>query len=144
MQQLLESQVFFTQNNGRLVPDFINDLPSHLEQDDIDFLAKKNALVAPEVSLPKMLLMSYIVHAHAFLPFLDLKEFLHAMFITDGFHKLSLLLFQAVMFVGVHFIHFKYLRDVGYSTRMDAENEFFQRARLLYEFNYGSDRIFIV
>jgi hypothetical protein len=63
---------------------------------------------------------------------------------NDGIHRLSLLLFQAVMFAGTAFIDLKHLQAAGYPNRKAARKVFFQRARLLYDFDYEVDRISLV
>ena len=47
---------------------------------------------------------------------------------TSG--KISLLLFQTIMFAGTAFVDMKYLRSTGYSNRTFARKSFFQKARV--------------
>ncbi|KAJ5491799.1 hypothetical protein N7453_009896 [Penicillium expansum] len=111
---------------------------------NIDYLAVKGALTIPDVTLRNELLKSYIHYVHTYMPLLDLEEFLQNIVQNDGIHRISLLLFQAVMFAGVAFIDMKHLQAAGYQTRKVARKVFFQRARLLYDFDYEVDRISLV
>ncbi|KAJ9291913.1 transcriptional regulator family: Fungal Specific TF [Paecilomyces variotii] len=126
------------------LPDYIRGLPQRLMSEDIDYLAAKGALTIPELELRNELLKSYIHYVHAYMPLLDLEEFLHIIARNDGIHRMSLLLFQAVMFAGTAFIDLKHLQAAGFQTRKAARKVFFQRARLLYDFDYEVDRISLV
>ncbi|KKA20995.1 hypothetical protein T310_4975 [Rasamsonia emersonii CBS 393.64] len=48
------------------------------------------------------------------------------------------------MFAGTAFVDIKHLRAAGYPNRKAARKAFFQRARLLYDFDYEVDRISLV
>lgn len=67
---------------------------------------------------------------HAYMPLLELDEFLNVIFANDGSQKLSLLLFQAVMFAGAAFIDMKHLHAAGFNSRKAARRAFFQKARV--------------
>ncbi|CAG8214255.1 unnamed protein product [Penicillium salamii] len=143
IQQLLDPRFGNARSNGGL-PDYIRGLPARLLKEDIDYLAVKGALTIPEPTLRNELLKSYIHYVHTYMPLLDLEEFLQTIVQNDGVHRISLLLFQAVMFAGVAFIDMKHLQAAGYQTRKAARKVFFQRARLLYDFDYEVDRISLV
>jgi hypothetical protein len=143
IQQLLDPNFGNARASGFL-PDYIRGLPARLLKEDIDYLAVKGALTIPDATLRNELLKSYIHYVHTYMPLLDLEEFLQTIVQNDGIHRISLLLFQAVMFAGVAFIDMKHLQAAGYQTRKAARKVFFQRARLLYDFDYEVDRISLV
>lgn len=65
------------------------------------------------------------------MPLLDLHDFFKVIDRPDGSNgKVSLILFQAVMFAGSAFIDMQYLRNAGYATRKDARKAFFQKTRV--------------
>ncbi|KAJ6140077.1 hypothetical protein N7471_006563 [Penicillium samsonianum] len=144
IQQLLDPNFGNTRSTSGFLPDYIRGLPARLQKEDIDYLAVKGALTIPDVALRNELLKSYIHYVHTYMPLLDLEEFLENIVQNDGIHRISLLLFQAVMFAGVAFIDMKHLQAAGYQTRKVARKVFFQRARLLYDFDYEVDRISLV
>lgn len=144
IQQLLDPNFGNARSAGGFLPDYIRGLPARLQKEDIDYLAVKGALTIPDVTLRNELLKSYIHYVHTYMPLLDLEEFLQNIVQNDGIHRISLLLFQAVMFAGVAFIDMKHLQAAGYQTRKVARKVFFQRARLLYDFDYEVDRISLV
>ncbi|KAI9750377.1 MAG: hypothetical protein M1835_001396 [Candelina submexicana] len=55
-----------------------------------------------------------------------------------------MLLFQAIMFTGAAFVDEVHLRSAGYSTRRAARKAFYQRTRLLYDFDYEVDRLAVI
>ncbi|EQL00620.1 Cutinase transcription factor 1 beta [Ophiocordyceps sinensis CO18] len=48
------------------------------------------------------------------------------------------------MFSATAFVDIKYLREAGYASRKVARKAFFQKTRLLYDFDYESDRLVLV
>lgn len=144
IQQLLDPSFGNSRPAGGFLPDYIRGLPARLQKDDIDYLAVKGALTIPDVTLRNELLKAYIHYVHNYMPLLDLEEFLQTIAHNDGIHRISLLLFQAVMFAGMAFVDMKHLQAAGYQTRKAARKIFFQRARLLYDFDYEVDRISLV
>lgn len=166
IQQLLDPSFAASRPPRGFLPDYIRGLPPRLQAEDIDYLSRKGALTIPDVGLRNELLKSYIHYVHTYMPLLDLEDFLQTIARNDGIHRMSLLLFQAVMFAGTAFIDLKHLRAAGFQTRKAARKVFFQRARvcstsmvhvrtpgvkmadghlqLLYDFDYEVDRISLV
>jgi hypothetical protein len=144
IQQLLDPG-FGASPAGRVfLPDYIRGLPPRLQKEDIDYLSMKGALTVPDVGLRNELIKSYIHYVHSYMPLLDLEDFLQVIAMNDGVHRMSLLLFQAVMFAGTAFVDIKHLHAAGYQNRKSARKIFFQRTRLLYDFDYEVDRISLV
>lgn len=144
IQQLLDPTFGHHRSASAYLPDYIRGLPSRLQKEDVDYLTMKGALTIPDVSLRNELLKSYVHYVHTYMPLMDLEEFLRIIAQNDGVNHVSLLLFQAVMFAGMAFIDMKHLQAAGYQTRKQARKVFFQRARLLYDFDYEVDRISLV
>ncbi|KAJ5096337.1 hypothetical protein NUU61_005693 [Penicillium alfredii] len=125
-------------------PRFLKPLPARVAPEDLEFLRFRGALSIPESGLRNELLRCYIQWVHSFMPVLNLQEFLRCVAENDPDGNVSLLLFQAVMFVGTAFVDLKHLQAAGYSTRKSARNEFFTRLRLLYSLDCEEDRIVIL
>ncbi|KAJ5109701.1 hypothetical protein N7532_002346 [Penicillium argentinense] len=125
-------------------PRFLKPLPECIAPEDVEFLRFRGALSIPETGLRNELLRSYIQWVHSFMPVLNLQEFLRCVAENDPNGNVSVLLFQAVMFVGTAFVDLKHLQDAGYSTRKSARNAFFTRLRLLYSLDCEEDRIVIL
>ena len=145
IQQLLDPT--FGNANARptpLLPNYVRALPSRLQSEDIDYLSMKGALTVPDVKLRNELVKSYIHYVHTYMPLLDLEDFLQTVVVNDENRQMSLLLFQAVMFAGTAFVDIEHLLAAGYPNRKTARKIFFQRARLLYDFDYEVDRISLV
>lgn len=126
------------------LPPYIKCLPSKLGQDEIAFLEKKGALSIPPVELRDALLKSYAEFVHPYMPLLNLHEFVEIIDHNGGLQTISLLLFNAVMFAGVAMVDMRHLEAAGYSSRRDVRREFFQRTRILYDFDCEQDRVSII
>ncbi|RAK90973.1 Zn(II)2Cys6 transcription factor [Aspergillus costaricaensis CBS 115574] len=125
-------------------PRFLKPLPSRIPPEDLEFLRFREALSIPESGLRNELLRCYIKWVHSFMPVLNLQEFLRCVAENDPNGNISLLLFQAVMFVATAFIDLHHLQAAGYATRKIARNVFFTRLRLLYSLDCEDDRIVIL
>ena len=113
------------------LPRFIKPLPSKIGPDEISYLEKKGALNVPRGTLRSEMLRAYVEFVHPYMPLLDLHDFL---IMVDGRDerkgKVSLILFQAVMFAGSAFVDMEHLRAAGYTSRKDARKDFFQKTRV--------------
>jgi hypothetical protein len=125
------------------LPDYLKPLPQRMTSVDIDYLFAKGALSLPEIPVRNALLQAYLEFVHPYMPLIEIHDFLQI--IEDGTGqsgKISLLLFQAVMFAGTAFVDMDYLRSAGYSNRKAARKAFFQKARVcLALYFYGINLI---
>ena len=113
------------------LPRFIKPLPSKIGPDEISYLEKKGALTIPKGALRSEMLRAYVEFVHPYMPLLDLHDFLTVIDKPDGSNgKVSLILFQSVMFAGSAFIDMHHLRSAGYATRKEARKDFFQKTRV--------------
>jgi hypothetical protein len=113
------------------LPRFIKPLPARIGPEEISYLEKKGALTVPKGTLRSEMLRAYVEFVHPYMPLLDLHDFLSMIDRADGSKgKVSLILFQAVMFAGSAFIDMQYLRSAGYTTRKEARKDFFQKTRV--------------
>ncbi|OHW91581.1 cutinase transcription factor 1 beta [Colletotrichum incanum] len=127
------------------LPAFVKPLPAKIAQEDVSYLHAKGALTLPALPLQNALLQAYIEYVHPYMPLLELYDFLAVINAQDGLcGQISLFLYQAVMFAATAFVDMKVLREAGYPTRKAARKAFFQKTRLLYDFDYESDRLVLV
>lgn len=123
------------------LPSFIAPLSARVPSEDIDILARKRAFVVPEPDLQFEILRGYLFSVQPFLPVLDAREFISAMLSNGEKGKISLLLFQAVMFAGLHSLQPSIIQRLGFETTKQAREAFFNRVRILYDFNVESNSI---
>ncbi|KAL4861967.1 hypothetical protein BDV12DRAFT_203475 [Aspergillus spectabilis] len=81
------------------------------------------------------LLRCYVRWAHPFLPVLNLETFLG----TVAKHTPSMLLLQVVMLAGLLFADLQLIATRGFVSRQQAQMEFLQRVKLLYESDAGKN-----
>ncbi|KND93926.1 Cutinase transcription factor 1 beta [Tolypocladium ophioglossoides CBS 100239] len=127
------------------LPPFVRPLPAKIAPDDVQYLHAKGALTLPGVPVQNALLQAYVEYVHPYMPLMDLHGFLGILSRRDGLNgQTSLLLYQAVMFSATAFVDMRYLHEAGYATRKAARKAFFLKTRLLYDFDYESDRLVLV
>ncbi|KHN95756.1 Cutinase transcription factor 1 beta [Metarhizium album ARSEF 1941] len=130
---------------GSQLPAFVRPLPAKIAPEDVQYLALKGALTLPSLALQSALLQGYIEYVYPYMPLIDLHHFLSIVDRRDGVNgQTSLLLYQSIMFSATAFVDMKYLRDAGFSSRKAARKAFFQKTRLLYDFDYEQDRLVLV
>lgn len=113
------------------LPPYIKRLPHGIPQEDIQYLWIKGALSVPDSALRDKLIQAFIYHVYPALPLINLQEFV-SIVSKEGKsdNKISLLLFQAIMFAGAAFVDLSFLQTAGYSTRREARRAFYQKARV--------------
>lgn len=127
------------------LPAFVRPLPAKIAPEDVQYLAIKGALTLPSIALQKALLHGYIEFVYPYMPLIDLRHFLSIVDRRDGVNgQTSLLLYHSIMFSATAFVDIKYLREAGFSSRKAARKAFFQKTRLLYDFDYEQDRLVLV
>lgn len=138
---------YFPQQSGRpniVLPQYIKPISPRIMTEDLDYLQRKGAFLIPDTGLRNELLRCYVQYVHPYLPLIDLQDFLTTIERNQPSDTISLLLFQAVMFAATAYIDMRYLIAQGYMTRKAARKSFFQRVKLLYDFDYEVDRVTVV
>ena len=113
------------------LPPYIKPLPARIGADEVAYLEKKGALAIPNPPLRNEMVRAYVEFVHPYMPLLDLHDFLPTIDRPDGsLGKVSLILFQSVMFAGSAFVDMRHLRAAGYANRKEARKDFFQKTRV--------------
>lgn len=116
-----------------VLPGYLKPLPQRMTSADIDYLFAKGALSLPDIPVRNALFRSYFEFVHPYMPLVEFHELMEI--VEDGSGaagRISLLLFQAIMFAGTAFVDMEHLRNAGYSNRKVARKAFFQKARVCY------------
>ena len=126
------------------LPAFVTPLSSRILSEDADFLAQKGAFTVPEPDLRMEILRAYLFSVHPFMPMLETRAFICAVLNNGEDARISLLLFQAVMFAGLHSLQLSLIHRLGFESTKQAREVFFDRVRLLYEFEVEPDSTAVV
>jgi hypothetical protein len=126
------------------LPMYIKPLPDSLELQDLDYLRSKGAFDLPDENLRIEILRSYMLGVHVFMPILNLRETLQTIAASDGQKRISLLLFQAIMFAGVAHLPEDSAPDTGFVTLKEARKEYFARVRLLHDLDIEQDDLAVL
>ncbi|EWC44821.1 hypothetical protein DRE_06459 [Drechslerella stenobrocha 248] len=134
------------------LPSYIKPTPTRIAPDDVDYLVRKGATSIPLETFRQELIDCYFAYVHPFMPLIEESDWRRTTARNwEGFdpmrHKddrISLFLFQAVLFAGSAFVKMESLRAAGYTSRKSARKAFFQRTRMLYDFDWEQDRISLI
>jgi hypothetical protein len=119
------------------LPKYLKPLPHWMTSSDIEYLFIKGALSICELSTRNALLRSYLEYFHPYMPLVPIYDILQIVQDETGRSgRISLILFQAIMFAGSAFVDIEYLLAAGYSSRMNAQRELFQKVRVCFESIY--------
>lgn len=71
-----------------------------------------------------------MLYVYPYMPVVDLEELLGAIDGTNNSPKISLTLFQAVMFAGSAFVDLEQLQNAGYENRRAARAAYYQKVKV--------------
>jgi hypothetical protein len=111
------------------LPAYIRPASRELESGDTDFLMSCGALSIPHDTVRDQLLLAFALYVYPQLPVVDFQD------ICDSIEgrsscKISLLLFQAIMFSGTAFVDLQALIDAGFENRLAARAYFFRKIKV--------------
>ena len=127
------------------LPKYASPLAPLVSQEDCRTLHKEKAFEVPCVEIMDQLLRNYIQYVYPVLPILNLGELL--VVIHPGYtgtKRVSLLLFQALMFSATVFQTRASIEIEGFRSRREARKTRFERAKLLYSLGSEDDRLTIL
>lgn len=114
------------------LPTFLSPLSPDLDEQDLSFLSRKDALKIPDLPLRSTMVRGYLENLHPWMPFLDVglvHGFLQENPSPDA-PKISILLFQALMFAGSASSDIAELKRDGFTSRREARKAYYQRVRV--------------
>lgn len=111
------------------IPRYIRRPAHKIKSGELEYLSQCGALSIPNDGLRDQLIRSVMLYVYPFLPVLDLQDFVDAVEGKDDC-KISLILFQAVMFAGTAYVDIQYLRDAGFENRIAARAHFAQKIKV--------------
>lgn len=114
---------------------------------DVDYLELQGCFLVPKREILDDLVQQYFLHVHPFLPLLHEGHFWQMYHQPRAANppalRMSLLVFQALMFSSCNFASPETLQALGFSTARQAKAGFYRRAKLLYDFDTESSPIYI-
>lgn len=123
------------------LPSFIALINKDIPDEDLNYLKAVGAFRLPDANLCRLMIQAFIQFVYPYLPCVDLQQFLCSIQSHGTSGKISLLLFQAVMFVAVAFIDDRVMQVHGFRNVREARKVFFRRVKALHDLDVESDRI---
>ncbi|CBF84227.1 Zn(II)2Cys6 transcription factor [Aspergillus nidulans FGSC A4] len=114
-----------------------------LDRADLAFLAAKGCLSVPVETLLDEFVRQYFLQVHPSSPVVDEAEFWHiyknSQTAAGRGKKISLFVFQAVIFAGSPYVSIETIRQCGWSDKRAARNGLYARVKTLYDL-HAEDR----
>ncbi|KAB8238954.1 transcription factor domain-containing protein [Aspergillus alliaceus] len=104
---------------------------------DVTYLESKGCFRVPSDSYLDAFMLEYFLHVHPCVPILNEADFWNLYGHKDGMlgaSKVSLLVFQAMLFAASAFVPLRTLQACGFRDSHEARETLHQRAALLYQF----------
>lgn len=121
-------------------PPYIACPSKGVSPEDSEYLRSRGAFEIPDPPTRDLLLQAYTRWVHPFSPMLDLQGILTAISSNGSKGTVSLLVFQSLLFAATAFVG----TGLGQGARKATRKIFYERARLLHDFNVESDRLAVV
>lgn len=112
------------------LPLYIRPSRPDIRQDDLEFLARRGALSLPVGELRDQLIRSFVLYVYPFMPVVDLEDFIGAIDENEASPKISLIVFQAVLFSATAFVDLPLLQEAGYENRRAARADYYQKVKV--------------
>lgn len=134
-------------------PSYLTCDLSRISNEDISYLQGKGCFHLPKKDILDDLFTCYFDYVHPHMPFIDETEFWEVYLRRDvesrpahrcNESRISLLLFQAILFAATTCAPLSVLRRAGYSSRKIARRDAFFRVRALYSLDVERDNLVLV
>ncbi|KAL7947615.1 fungal-specific transcription factor domain-containing protein [Trichoderma barbatum] len=112
----------------------------HLSALDIRFMQLNGCFDLPPMPILNEFVRMYFLHVHPIVPLIEEGEFWGSFSCTSG-EKISLLVFQAMIFAACAFIPGAIAEATGFDCPRSATAAFYKKAKILYDFEIESDPI---
>ncbi|KAJ5807958.1 hypothetical protein N7474_009227 [Penicillium riverlandense] len=106
---------------------------SSLPPEDMQYLASKSSLTLPDQDAIDEFVHQYFRHIHPTVPVLDEGEFWRIYQGDPEPERLSIFVFQAVLFASCPFVSLETLYRCGFNDKRDARNKLYNRTKLLFD-----------
>lgn len=73
-----------------------------------------------------------MLYVYPFMPIVDLEDFMGAIDGNEASPKISLIVFQAILFSATAFVDLPLLQEAGYENRRAARADFYQKVKVSF------------
>jgi hypothetical protein len=102
-----------------------------IDLDDFEYLRKAGALTIPDQQLRDECLACFVEWVYPWSPLVELSDIFRAISKHDGSGGyVSLLVFQAIMFMGIGFVDMASLERAGFQSCKHAKKTFFRKVKV--------------
>ncbi|KAI0126393.1 fungal-specific transcription factor [Xylariales sp. AK1849] len=113
---------------------------------DVNYLESQGCLRVPTREILDEFVQQYFLHVHPMLPMINEGDFwdMYGHFGYGGSgDKMSLLVFQSMLFASCNFVSKESIKAVGFSSIRAARATLYRRCKLLYDFDSESSMVYL-
>ncbi|KAL2808219.1 hypothetical protein BJX63DRAFT_41326 [Aspergillus granulosus] len=122
------------------LPDFVRPF-SVPRPEDVEFLRQRGVFVLLPSELQLMVVDRFEQFTYPVFPTLDISEFRGAICGGNPTYKIPLILYHAVMFVGLGLIESDIIQRFLFTSKEAAREAFYEKTKALYDLNVEHDRM---
>ena len=122
------------------LPTYIRPARPDIRRDDLEFLGRRGAFSLPVGELRDQLLRCFVHYVYPFMPVIDLEDLMGALDGGESSPKISLVVFQAILFSATAFVDLPLLKEAGYDNRRAARADYYHKVKVGTNFSAKSMR----
>ncbi|KAM0693215.1 hypothetical protein Q7P36_006468 [Cladosporium allicinum] len=114
--------------------------PSHLSSQDLDYLSARGVFTPPVDGLERLLVSAFLERFYPLYSMVDKDEIwqLHEK------SALPYILLHAICMIGATFCDISAIHKYGFESRIQARKSFYDKAKVLFDFEYEKDRVVLL
>ena len=114
--------------------------PPHFSAQDLDYLSARGALSPPAAGLERLLVSAFLERFYPLYSMVDKDEVwqLHQK------SALPFILLHAICMIGATFCDISTIHKHGFDSRMQARKSFYDKAKVMFDFEYEKDRVVLL
>ncbi|KIW35301.1 uncharacterized protein PV07_02004 [Cladophialophora immunda] len=109
---------------------------------EIEYMRAKGVFETFSNDVADEAIRCYFEHVHFFIPVVDAATFLNQY--KNDRNNISPLLFWSMILAAANFVSSDLLRKTGYSSRRALKTSMYERAKCLYDFDRGTDKLVLI
>ncbi|KAJ0418284.1 fungal-specific transcription factor domain-containing protein [Aspergillus carlsbadensis] len=124
------------------LPAYLRQPAGWISKDDDEYLNACGAFSVPQGQLQAALVSTYIEFVHGTMPLLNLPDLLLSIE-TNGVEgtPCSLMLYQAIMFVGAGFLDDDHVESAGFASKEEMQKAYYRKTKALFDLDYEPDQM---
>lgn len=114
--------------------------PPHISPQDLDYLSARGVFAPPVAGLEELFVSTFLERFYPLYSIVDKEEIWH----LHQKSALPYILLHAICMIGATFCDISAIHKYGFESRMHARKSFYDKAKVLFDFEYEKDRFVLL